>query len=818
MTFGNAYPNLPDPETSRERLELETRVLAAALRQSLERGDTEGSSQAHHQIFILLKASQDMGWEEPISLPPDLVLEKKRSLPDIDWGAPEDDSPIIALAEEELVDSAEIAAAAAADMVASEFVAEELVAPEPDSGSESDPEPVAVEAADEPAEEVTSEVGGEVVNKAAGDDSAKQDSNKQESADSQEEKAAPACSSSADEVGPCETIAAEKDVPVLADYYGQLNVDQAADFFTIHKSFLRQVRPLLLKQETEKPVGAPRKELLTRLQCMWVAHDILSDAATRTDYDFRRMGLRSGNGPAASERSAKATPLLRIGELLQCAGLLETTELEIAADMHKAMPELMFGAFLVKQGFIAEEDLNCVLLGQQLLKSASVTVAQFQKAMEERATAGGELGDILMANNYVTDSQLQEAYRNQSEDTLPRVPAIHGTVSLEASEAEVAQSLAEDDTSDDHSDVPVAAAAPPRVLSAGHAVPSWKDQLDWSSPEEPQTSFTPGDENLSGGQAIAAEQGQEFGETSGSYAAMPQTGAENTENTENTDSAAPHTIPDAEADQRGEARQPRKSLIDLMAGLKEGTLATELPEDIDNEPSEGSLMSSILQKNTAVPTTDDFAPPVDDTQEFDSMAEEFAALDAAAEEALDVEEHIQTSSPVVSPTSGSSSVAQTASPASIPSSSPSSSPSSNPAPRSSSMAKDLAMSIEQQKESGSWSIVSVPASALASLLLDEEPEQSVGAAETAPDSASTNTSANTAEIASTDSSHSTESAAATADSASVNAEGVNGNTNANVNTATGNTATGNTSPAGKNKSGPPYNGPERRGKRRRTRS
>lgn len=85
MTSGKAQPNLIDPDTSRERIELETRVLAAALRQSLEMGDTEGSSLAHRQIFFLLKASQEMGWEEPISLPPELA-QKSKPLPDIDWG------------------------------------------------------------------------------------------------------------------------------------------------------------------------------------------------------------------------------------------------------------------------------------------------------------------------------------------------------------------------------------------------------------------------------------------------------------------------------------------------------------------------------------------------------------------------------------------------------------------------------------------------------------------------------------------------------------------------------------------------------------
>src|SRR5271170_7667085 len=39
----------------KSRIELETRVLAAALKQSFESGDTDGAGLAHRQLFALLK-------------------------------------------------------------------------------------------------------------------------------------------------------------------------------------------------------------------------------------------------------------------------------------------------------------------------------------------------------------------------------------------------------------------------------------------------------------------------------------------------------------------------------------------------------------------------------------------------------------------------------------------------------------------------------------------------------------------------------------------------------------------------------------------
>ena len=46
----------------KSRIELETRVLAAALKLSFERGDSDGAGLAHKQLFYLLK---DVGKSEP---------------------------------------------------------------------------------------------------------------------------------------------------------------------------------------------------------------------------------------------------------------------------------------------------------------------------------------------------------------------------------------------------------------------------------------------------------------------------------------------------------------------------------------------------------------------------------------------------------------------------------------------------------------------------------------------------------------------------------------------------------------------------------
>ncbi len=146
--------------------------------------------------------------------------------------------------------------------------------------------------------------------------------------------------------------------------YAMLSVSQMSSFDEIHTQFLRKARSIL---QSIKQNRAIRYDKLPELQKLWIAHDILSDPVTRTDYDFRNLGVRGAPESIAlppddqqPQRLGSRTPS-RIGELLQCAGLLETTELEIACDMHKAMPEMQFGTFLVKQGFIEEHHLEAVL-------------------------------------------------------------------------------------------------------------------------------------------------------------------------------------------------------------------------------------------------------------------------------------------------------------------------------------------------------------------------------------------------------------------------------------------------------------------------
>jgi hypothetical protein len=191
--------------------------------------------------------------------------------------------------------------------------------------------------------------------------------------------------------------------------YELLGIPHTASVDLIHKTFLKQVRKVLVAKTKTKGVY-PRKSL-EMLRNLWIAHDILTDENIRADYDINVLGLDSVANPDRTRFQEAAVDTegvvsLRLGELLREAGLIDQTELQIACDMHKAMREMPFGRFLVKQDFIDEEQLEAVLIGQRLLRDKLIDLAHFQECMDTFTRTGKDLGQIVLESGYVSKADL----------------------------------------------------------------------------------------------------------------------------------------------------------------------------------------------------------------------------------------------------------------------------------------------------------------------------------------------------------------------------------------------------------------------------
>lgn len=221
-------------------------------------------------------------------------------------------------------------------------------------------------------------------------------------------------------------------------FYDTLNVSHLSSLNFIHKRFLSRARVLLANlQNISEEESAP---LLQELHQLWIAHDILTDPITRADYDFRQLNIMSGGEEDTKNDSLNKTVPLRLGELLRCAGLLEQIDHEVSCDMHKAVPDLQFGQFLVSHGFLTEPDLHSVLFAQTLLRAGIITVLQYQIAMELAHSRGIGIEIVLIERGYIEPEWLYRSpifaeQENTSSESHSEIAATSENDSQESIEA-----------------------------------------------------------------------------------------------------------------------------------------------------------------------------------------------------------------------------------------------------------------------------------------------------------------------------------------------------------------------------------------------
>jgi len=448
------------PETlDLERFELESKVLAAALKQSVDLGDPDGADFAHKQLFGLLRANHHSSAGRLMAAP----VFNPISVPGENGGAdplalelfavedePQHHAPTHSTAHSGSNASHHLAPAPHSSYIATDALEGIMASDEEFSEAKilETPEPNLANLFAEDAREVSEAAEEEEIPNLAALFS---DDFRGASALSPTAQPGPVIErgprrtisdqtpsidlpkpAAADNVAPAvvrpkrlhkkpernnsaETEKLLESIDNAKDVYAVLGVSQYASYELIHKSFIKLSRKLLLAGAKSHS----RKDL-ERLRALWIAHDILMDPKTRNDYDFR--SIRSAKGEAKPEK-AEGGPLsptapMKIGELLQESGLLEPTELEIACDMHKAMPEMQFGRFLVKQGFIEDNQLEAVLLGQRLIQEGNIKIDQFKELMSA-VNSGTAIRTALLEKGYLNKYEIERILGTE-EPVVPK--------------------------------------------------------------------------------------------------------------------------------------------------------------------------------------------------------------------------------------------------------------------------------------------------------------------------------------------------------------------------------------------------------------
>lgn len=191
--------------------------------------------------------------------------------------------------------------------------------------------------------------------------------------------------------------------------YQLLGISRLSTCTHIHQIFLKIARRILLA--LERLNRSDGENLLQTLSKICIAHDILTDPVTRADYDFRNLSLANEYtqelvNADCQKTGVQASSAAKIGELLHTAGVIDQAELDIACDMHKAVPEMRLGTFLVRQGIIRIDDLEAALAGQKLLQSGTISMEQFQQGIELSYLHGLPLLQILYELGYLNEAEM----------------------------------------------------------------------------------------------------------------------------------------------------------------------------------------------------------------------------------------------------------------------------------------------------------------------------------------------------------------------------------------------------------------------------
>jgi hypothetical protein len=382
-----------------ERFELESKVLAAAFKQSIDLGDSSGADFAHKQLFRLLQRRQAPGLLTPsparillaeASSPAALQNEMSRHSSQEDKNAGEQ------IYAGEAAEQPNLSKLFSEEGAASQSFSNPLLNRQRPTGliseiAKSKPQSLVPKEADTAADLSGLQPGSDV--------------------DRPDQKKAVEFTEVPKHLRlELENLLAE--IANAEDLYGTLGTTPHASHELAHQSFIKRVRKLLMF----KTKGSYSREVLAQLRNLWIAHDILLDPKARYDYDLQLLNRKKLSPEAAQSNSGGFS---KIGELLKASGLLEPAELEIACDMHKAMPEMQFGKFLVKQGFVEEPQLRAVLAGQFLIRSGKLTIEQFQEVMTAVKNQAGTFKDILLEKGFCTSEELRELVKKLG-DTAPK--------------------------------------------------------------------------------------------------------------------------------------------------------------------------------------------------------------------------------------------------------------------------------------------------------------------------------------------------------------------------------------------------------------
>lgn len=214
--------------------------------------------------------------------------------------------------------------------------------------------------------------------------------------------------------------------PESRSYYSRLAATPIDSAEVVHLCYIRAIRMLLRSQYLDGKANALNAhEFRKHLRNLGIAYNILYDVSTRLDYDLRLLGLReplSGKHltvPEDAKTDANGKAKLSLVEIVVLSRTFGADTLLAAVDAARSRPEAEFWEYLAQTGAFMQVDFEALHLGARLMRHGLVSVVQFEQAFQSVRSSGYSLEAILVHNGWVDAEQLQLLNEEARESAEP---------------------------------------------------------------------------------------------------------------------------------------------------------------------------------------------------------------------------------------------------------------------------------------------------------------------------------------------------------------------------------------------------------------
>ena len=218
-------------------------------------------------------------------------------------------------------------------------------------------------------------------------------------------------------------------------YYNRLSAVANDTTELIHLCYIRAIRRLLqLQFSGDKAKALNPHDFRKQLRNLGIAYNVLFDASTRTDYDLRLLGLReplSGKHlsvPEDAKTDLNGRAKLTLIEGLVLTRVLGTEALLDVVSAARLLPEDGFWDYLMESGAFSPVELASMQSGVGLLRQGVISVVQFEQAFQAVRSGGYSLADVLVNAGWVSVGQLVALRQSSTESAEPAFTFIEALV------------------------------------------------------------------------------------------------------------------------------------------------------------------------------------------------------------------------------------------------------------------------------------------------------------------------------------------------------------------------------------------------------